>query len=174
IRRGQASCHVKFGESTALLAGNALLTLAFEVLANRKTNADGAVRCELITQFAKAIGVGGMISGQILDLLYKNDEYNINDIIRTQKMKTGALFAVACESGAIIAKAPKNIHTALKGYAHAIGIAYQIIDDIADHDDNKKQSSFVSIMGIDKAFDQASKLIDQALIHLNIFDHVRD
>ncbi|MFN7038184.1 MAG: polyprenyl synthetase family protein [Alphaproteobacteria bacterium] len=176
VRRGQPSCHKKFDEATAILAGDALLTLAFEVLADSSIHHDASIRCELISQVARAIGVFGMAGGQMLDLRYSNKEVTMNEITRTQRMKTGALFAVACEAGAILGKAPKTIHTALRGYAHSIGLAFQIIDDLEDQEDklaNKPlpKASFVAVMGKQQAFEQAQILVEQAISHLAIFDH---
>src|SRR5690606_26357707 len=114
------------------LAGDALLPLAFEILADNSNHIDSHVRCELIVSLAKAIGTCGMVGGQFMDIVFDDKELSINEIIRLQRMKTGDLFAIACEAGAILGKAPKNFRTALKGYAHAIGLAFQITDDLLD------------------------------------------
>lgn len=171
-RRGQASCHIEFGEANAILAGNALLTLAFEILASELTHCNANIRCKLISSVAKAVGTKGMIGGQALDILYKNKDIDINDLIRMQRMKTGELFAIATEISAIVADAPKKSLIALRGYAHNIGIAFQIMDDIKDNDQN--EASFIKIMGLEKSKEQAIMLSDQAIDYLEIFDHKAD
>jgi farnesyl diphosphate synthase len=189
-RRGQPSCHIKYDEATAILAGDALLTLAFEIIADKTTHPDSNVRCELISSLAKAIGHGGMAGGQMLDMLFDNADLTINEIIRMQRMKTGELFAVACEAGAILGRASRNLRIALRGYAHAIGLAFQIIDDLLDTDCNKSDKSnesqknkvssipskpnYITTMGIDKSREQAKMLVNQAIAHLHVFDHKAD
>ena len=183
IRRGMPSCHIKFDEATAILTGDALLTYAFEILADKETHPDSNVRCELIATLAKAIGWSGMVGGQILDIS-SNSNSTINEIIRMQLMKTGELFAVACEAGAILGKASRNLRIALRGYAHDVGLAFQIIDDLQDlkqdlndnqQGDNKVlKTNYVLTKGVDKAKEQAKMLIQQAISHLNIFDHKAD
>lgn len=183
MRRGQPSCHVKFDEATAILAGDALLTLAFEIMADPSTHASDNVRCDLIKTVAAASGVRGMAGGQMLDLIAEDNDLAVNDIIRLQRLKTGALFAVSCEAGAILGKAAPNLRNALRGYAHDLGLAFQITDDLLDaegreektgkrvgKDQSAKKATLVSAMGLAKAKEQAKILANQAMAHLAPFE----
>jgi farnesyl diphosphate synthase len=181
VRRGQPSLHKKFDEATAILAGDALLTFAFEVLAHETTHSDPSVRAELVSCFAKAIGYEGMIGGQMLDMISEEKELNVEQITRLQRQKTGMLFAAACEAGAILGKAPQNVRNALRGYANNVGLVFQITDDILDAttdsntDGSKRQDksagkgTYISVMGVDKAKMQCQHLTKQAIEYLNVF-----
>lgn len=178
MRRGQPSCHKQFDEATAILAGDALLTLAFEILADTSTHASAQIRCDLIKTVAGACGCRGMVGGQMLDLLSEKETFAVNDIIRLQRMKTGALFATSCEAGAILGNAAPNLRSALRGYAHDLGLAFQITDDLLDVKGPSKESgkvvheekeTLVSAMGFEKAKDQAKVLTNQAISHLAPF-----
>jgi farnesyl diphosphate synthase len=180
-RRGQPSCHKQFDEATAILAGDALLTYAFEVLAHETTHHDPLVRIELVHAFAKATGCNGMIGGQMIDLLSEQKELNIEQITRLQRMKTGELFQVSCEAGAILGKAPRQLRNALRGYANNMGLVFQITDDLLDAtvvlnedgtprvDKSSEKGTYVSVLGIDKAKQQAELLTKQAVDCLNVF-----
>ena len=123
----------QFDEATAILAGDGLLTLAFEVLAHPDTHGDPAVRCELVAALAQAAGAHGMVGGQMIDLLAEHrPDLDIGAITRLQRLKTGALIAFSCEAGAILGKAPAELRLALRGYAHDLGLAFQIVDDLLD------------------------------------------
>jgi len=122
LRRGKPSTHRAFDEATAILAGDALLSLAFEILSDPATHPEANVRIALTAQLAKASGMAGMLGGQMLDI-------SGGDIVQTQKLKTGALFRFACEAGAILAGADP---APLRQYADNIGLAYQIADDLLD------------------------------------------
>jgi farnesyl diphosphate synthase len=188
VRRGQPSCHIQFDEATAILAGDGLLTYAFEVLADRSTHSSHAVRCELIRALAKASGPRGMVGGQMMDLAASNDEtIAINRIIRLQRLKTGELFAISCEAGAILGNASSNLRNLLRGYAHDIGLAFQITDDLLDAeaviapegaiermDKSSEKATFVSAMGIEKSKEQSAVLADQAKKHLHTFGKKAD
>jgi farnesyl diphosphate synthase len=166
-----------------VLAGDALLTLAFEVLAQTDTHGDPAVRCELVAALAKAAGGHGMVGGQMFDLLAEQDPtLDIGAITRLQRLKTGALIAFSCEAGAILGKAPPDARVALRGYAHDLGLAFQIADDLLDvegsavetgkpvgSDAAAGKATFVSILGVQRAREQAARLIDQAVAHLDLF-----
>jgi farnesyl diphosphate synthase len=174
-RRGKEACHIKFDEATALLAGDALQSLAFEILASPDTHSDPSIRCELIQNIAKAIGVNGMAGGQMLDIQSDSTMNSADELVRLHRMKTGELFAISCEAGAILAKAPRNLRLALRGYALALGQAFQIVDDIMDFqeeaNDTKttqtiKGNNYLSIMDRNKARKQAILLIEQAKSHL--------
>jgi len=182
MRRGKASVHTQYDEATAILAGDALLTLAFEILSHSDTHEDPRVRCQLITELAKASGGHGMVGGQMLDLIGESEEFDLGTISRLQRMKTGQLMCFACEAGAILGKAGEPQRKALKNFAHDLGLAFQVTDDILDveadpadtgkpanQDDNAGKSTFVSEMGIDNAKERAEMLIGQAVRHLHIF-----
>lgn len=183
LRRGRPTCHKEFDEATAILAGDALLTYAFEILAHPDTHGDPAVRCELVTALAQAAGAHGMVGGQMIDLLAERDlSLDIGAITRLQRLKTGALIAFSCEAGAILGKAAPEMRLALRGYAHDLGLAFQIADDLLDIEGNAAETgkpvgsdaaagkaTFVSILGADRARDQAGILIAQAVAHLDLF-----
>jgi farnesyl diphosphate synthase len=182
FRRGQPSCHKKYGEALAILAGDALLTYAFQALADEGTHRDASVRIELIEAVAKASGYAGMVGGQTIDILAENQDLEFSEIVRLQRMKTGALFAISCEAGAILGKAPRNLRNALKAYAHNLGLAFQITDDLLDAEGTREatgktvrkdqqagKKTFVSVMGVDQARAHAKMLAEQAVEHLSAF-----
>jgi farnesyl diphosphate synthase len=183
LRRGRPTCHKEFDEATAILAGDGLLTAAFEVLADPDTHGDPAVRCELVSALAGAAGAAGMVGGQMIDLIAEHQTLDIGAITRLQRMKTGALIAFSCEAGAILAKAPHELRTALRGYAHDLGLAFQIADDLLDVEGSAAETgkpvgadvasgkaTFVSILGVTRARAQADLLIRQAIAHLDLFE----
>jgi farnesyl diphosphate synthase len=183
LRRGRPTCHKQFDEATAVLAGDGLLTAAFEVLADADTHGDPAVRCELVGALAAAAGAAGMVGGQMIDLLAEHQTLDIGAITRLQRLKTGALIAFSCEAGAILAKAPAELRTALRGYAHNLGLAFQIADDLLDVEGSATEigkpvgadaaagkATFVSILGVERARAQAELLITQAVAHLDLFE----
>lgn len=186
VRRGQPSLHKEFDEATAILAGDALLSFAFEVLSHESTHSDSYVRCELVSAFAKAIGINGMVGGQMIDIISEERNLNIDQITRLQKMKTGELFRVSCEAGAILGKAPHNVRNSLRGYACNIGLVFQITDDLLDattetnkdgsprHNKSEEKGTYISIMGKEKALHQAEILTEQAIEHLNTFGKKAD
>ena len=104
LRRGHPTCHKKFDDATAILVGDALQTLAFQILSDKKTHADPEVRCELITELANSSGINGMVGGQMLDLVAENRKLNLNEIKLLQKLKTGELFKFSCIAGSILTK----------------------------------------------------------------------
>ena len=183
LRRGRPTCHREFDEATAVLAGDGLLTAAFEVLADSDTHGDPGVRCELVASLAAAAGPRGMVGGQMIDLLAEHQKLDIGAITRLQRMKTGALIAFACEAGAILAKAPGELRGALRGYAHDLGLAFQIADDLLDIEGSAAETgkpvgadaaagkaTFVSILGVERARGQAELLVRQAAAHLDLFE----
>lgn len=183
LRRGRASTHIQFDEATAVLAGDALQTLAFEILADEDTHSNPEVRLELIRTFGRAAGVHGMAGGQMIDLEAEHHTLEIPQITRLQQMKTGTLIACACESGAILGRAPLRQRQALHAFAHDLGLAFQITDDLLDAEGSAKvagkgvrkdvvagKATFVSLLGIDRARQQAQMLADQAVAHLETFD----
>ncbi len=187
LRRGRETCHIKYDEATAILAGDALLTKAFEVLASPETHQDANVRTELVLALAKAAGDHGMVGGQMLDLVAEDHDLDVPEITRLQRMKTGELIAVSCESGGILGKASVSARHALHAYAHDIGLAFQIADDLLDIEGDEEQvgkktgkdeaagkATFVSLLGVEQARDQAELLSRQAMEHLEIFGKKSD
>jgi len=182
LRRGRPTAHKEYDEATAILAGDALLTLAFELLADPRTHEDPQVRCRLVTALAKASGVHGMVGGQMLDLIAETTQLDIGAITRLQRLKTGELIAFSAEAGAILGKASVQHHNALRAYAHDLGLAFQIIDDLLDAEGTEEETgksvqrdakagkaTFVTILGADRARNQAKLLSEQAIQHLGIF-----
>jgi farnesyl diphosphate synthase len=187
LRRGRPTCHKQFDDATAVLAGDGLLTMAFEVLAHPDTHGDPAVRCGLVAALASAAGGAGMVGGQMIDLIAERQTLDIGAITRLQRMKTGALIAFACEAGAILAKAASEPRMALHGYAHDLGLAFQIADDLLDVEGSAAETgkpvgadaaagkaTFVSILGVERARAQAGILVDQAVAHLDLFEQKAD
>lgn len=182
LRRGQPTCHIKYDEATAILAGDALLTKAFEVLADEATHADPQVRAELVFSLSKAIGDEGMVGGQMLDLLAEQRDLDVPEITRLQRMKTGMLIGISCEAGAILGKSTEQNRHALHAYAHDLGLAFQIVDDLLDvegtaeevgkqtgKDADAGKATFVSLLGVERARNQADMLAEQAIQHLDLF-----
>lgn len=187
LRRGKPTCHKAFGEAAAILAGDGLLTYAFEILASDRVHADPAVRCELIRALAVASGCFGMVGGQMMDLEAQNKALSIDEIIRLQRLKTGELFAVSCEAGGILGKAPGMMRNLLRAYAHDMGLAFQITDDLLDVEGTRKtlgkgvrkdkiagKATMVASLGVDRAREHAQILIKQAISHLDVFDKKAD
>ncbi len=188
LRRGKPSCHKQFDEATAILAGDALQALAFEVLAQDATHGDPAVRAVLVADLAKAAGAQGMVGGQMLDLLAETQpDMSIGAITRLQRLKTGALISFSCTAGAILGKAAEPLRVALAAYAHDLGLAFQIVDDLLDVEGNPAElgkatqkdadagkATFVSILGLERARSQAALLAQQAAAHLEPFGSPAD
>ena len=191
LRRGQPTCHVRFDEATAILAGDALLTKAFQVLADPDTHPDPAVRSDLVAKLAHAAGDEGMVAGQMLDLMAEDTALGMSEVTRLQRLKTGMLIGFACESGAILGKAPEAARHALRAYVHDLGLAFQIVDDLLDVEGDEKEvgkktgkdqaagkATFVSLLGCERARAQADMLAAQAAQHLELFaekaNHLRE
>ncbi|HEY4343126.1 MAG TPA: farnesyl diphosphate synthase [Parvibaculum sp.] len=187
LRRGQPTVHRKFDEATAVLAGDALLTFAFEILADLGTHELGEVRVELVRRLAEAAGARGMVGGQMIDLASEGRSLDIDAITRLQRLKTGALIAFSCEAGAVLGRASDEPRHALHAYAHDMGLAYQIADDLLDvegdagivgkatgKDAEAGKATFVSILGVERARTQARMLSEQAIQHLDLFDEKAD
>ncbi len=182
LRRGRPATHKQFDEATAVLAGDTLLTHAFEIVSTRATHEQAEVRSELVRALAAAAGGHGMTGGQMIDLLAEDRDLKIPEITRLQAMKTGALLAFSCEAGAILGHAREEQRLALHGYAHDLGLAFQIKDDLLDvegdaatvgkrvgKDAAAGKATFVSILGVERARQQADILADQAIAHLHGF-----
>lgn len=182
LRRGKPTVHIAFGEATAILAGDCLHDLAFEILCDPRTHADPFVRCELIRALAASSGPGGMAGGQMMDLEAERSAFDLATVTRLQQLKTGALISFCVDAGAIMGHVPPEARTGLHGYARDIGLAFQIADDLLDaegdvvlagkalgKDSAAGKQTFVSLLGIDRAREQARILVEQAKAHLHGF-----
>lgn len=163
-RRGQPTVHRAFDEATAILAGDALQTLAFDILSREAVHRDPSVRAELVSLLARAAGLGGMAGGQMLDLTSEDRQVDEQDIRTIQAMKTGALIAACCEMGAVIAAAPDDHRDALRTYGNHLGLAFQIADDLLDlegdagtlgkataKDSGRGKATLAALLGSDEA-----------------------
>lgn len=179
MRRGKPTVHKAFDDATAVLAGDSLHALAFEILANPGTHPDPFVRAELISTLALASGPDGMAGGQMMDIEAEKSAFDLQTVTRLQALKTGALIAASVEMGAILGHVPPEGRGHLKGYARDIGLAFQIADDILDVEGDPElagkalqkdavagKGTFVSLMGLDRAKQQAAMLVAQANDHL--------
>ena len=190
LRRGLPTCHKKFDDATAILAGDSLLTLAFELVAAPSGHPDAAVRAEISHQLAIAAGGGGMAGGQMMDLAAEGSTLDLAAVTRLQGKKTGALFHFSCIAGAILAKrggAKSAERTALGRYAEAIGLAFQIADDLLDVEGSEAdlgkavqkdaaagKATFVDLLGLDGARSRATQLVEEAVAALQPFDGKAD
>ena len=187
LRRGKATVHRAFDESTAILAGDSLHALAFELLADEATHEDPFVRSELVCELARAAGPAGMAGGQMMDLIAAETKLDLAAVTRLQQLKTGALIGWCLEAAAIMARVPAEGRTALRGYARDIGLAFQIADDLIDHegmqekagkrvgkDEAAGKETFVSLLGPERARQQAAALLDQAVDHLRSYGEEAD
>jgi len=182
LRRGRPTLHRAFDEATALLAGDALLTFAFEVLAEPATHSDPQMRCLLITGLARAAGAVGMVAGQAADMAGADIGSDLIAVTRMNRLKTGALINFAVDAGAMIGCASEAEKTALTRYAHDVGLAFQMVDDLLDaegvirdtgkavgKDKARGKVNFVTVLGADATRDRIKMLADQAKRHLAIF-----
>ncbi len=174
-RRKQPATHKAFDEATAILAGNALMTLAISILVSQRTCADPFIRCTLAARMADAAGHTGLVGGEMIGRSAGEAITDIGTLTRLQRMKTGSLIALSCESGAIMARAGDDLVQALNGYAHDLGLALQIVDELeqtggAAPSEPGANASFVSILGPERARSQAGLLAQQAVRHLDLFD----
>jgi farnesyl diphosphate synthase len=182
MRRGKPTVHLAFDEATAILAGDCLHDLAFEILCDNKTHPDPLVRCDLIRALAVSSGPAGMAGGQMMDLEAEHASFDLPTVTRLQRLKTGALIAYCVEAGAIMARVDHDMRTSLHGYAHDLGLAFQIADDLMDvegdaalagkalnKDAAAGKETFVSLLGVARAREQARMLVDQAKAHLHTF-----
>jgi farnesyl diphosphate synthase len=187
LRRGKPTLHRAFEESTAILAGDSLHALAFELLADEATHEDPFVRSELVAELARASGPAGMAGGQMMDLMGAQGALDLAAVTRLQQLKTGALIAWCLEAGAIMGRVPPEGRTGLRGYARDVGLAFQIVDDLIDHEGMEEKAgkrvgkdlaagkqTFVSLLGAERARRQADLLIDQAIEHLQPFGEEAD
>ena len=187
LRRGKPTVHMAYDEATAILVGDALLTLAFEVAAQPETHDDAEIRIELVDMLARASGVRGMVGGQMIDLEAEKKDLDLEEITLLQQLKTGALIGYGCEAGAILGNASAEQRQALISYASDLGLAFQIADDLLDvegsveetgkavgKDEDAGKETFVSLLGINGARDEAKRIADRAVSQLSIFDAKAD
>lgn len=187
LRRGKPTVHVAFDEATAVLAGDSLLALAFEILSHADTHPSPEIRVELVRDLAHAAGAYGMAGGQMLDLLPNQQPTDIEAIARLQRLKTGAIIGWSVESGAILGRAGAEERTSLRGYAQNVGLAFQIADDLLDvsgdptsvgkrlrKDEAQGKETFVTLLGEERARRQAEMLVEQAVEHLRAFGTAAD
>ena len=180
LRRGRPTTHRRFDEATAVLAGDALLTLSFGVLADAETHPSGAVRAELVARLAAAGGSAGMIGGQMMDIQAPERNYDMDGVILLQRMKTGALFEFSCEAGPILAEASAQDRQNLRDYARDLGLAFQIADDLIDalgtaeqagkavgKDHDQGKATLISLYGVERARTEARRLAEQAAATLS-------
>ena len=180
LRRGKPTTHKAFGEAEAVLAGDSLHALAFEILAHQATHDDPWVRSDLVLELARAAGPAGMAGGQMMDLVAEGQQLDLSAITRLQQLKTGALIEYAVEAACIMVRLAPEARTPYRGYARNIGLAFQIADDLIDHsgdsaaagkptgqDADAGKATFVSLLGEERARQQASFLVNQAIEHLS-------
>jgi farnesyl diphosphate synthase len=179
LRHGKPTVHRAFDEATAVLAGDSLHALAFEILSAPEMSGDPFLRAELVHALACASGHNGMAGGQMMDMVAESATFDLHKVTRLQQLKTGALLGAAVEMGAVLGRLAIDGRTHLRAYARDIGLAFQIADDLLDHegdeakagkglrkDDAAGKATFVSLMGPDGARQQARALAEQAIGHL--------
>lgn len=180
FRRGNPSCHKMYGEDTALLAGDALLTHAFEILTDSDVNESQIIKA--VALLSQNSGVGGMLGGQVIDLKFENEEPNLSQILTIHKLKTGALISAACLLGCIAANADEEKMAAASRFAYYLGIAFQIKDDLLDvygdeeklgkpigSDSENNKTTYVTIVGAERAQADVERLTTKAIKELSVF-----
>ncbi len=182
LRRGRASVHRKFDDATAILAGDALLTQAFEIIAAEETHPDGAVRCAIALELARGAGKAGMVGGQMIDIYAEHKDFDLAGVTQLQRLKTGALIRFSAVGGGLIGEASGEEVAALAAYAEDLGLAFQIVDDILDvtedaetlgkpagQDAEMDKATFIKLFGMDGAKSKAAELVDSAKARLDRF-----
>ncbi|MEG6507884.1 farnesyl diphosphate synthase [Methyloligella sp. 2.7D] len=174
MRRGRPTVHVAFGEATAILVGDALLTLAFEILSEPATHPDPLIRAMLVQRLAKAAGARGMVGGQALDLAAESAPFSAAEVANMQAMKTGALFSFACEAGALLGEAEAQEMRAIADYGTALGQAFQLADDLLDaegdaartgkavaKDAARGKATWIGLLGVEGARERLKVLVEE-------------
>ena len=180
LRRGKPSLHVAFDEATAILAGDALQALAFEVLSAQQTHPDPIIRCQLVCALASASGASGMVAGQMIDLIGEKTSLPLDQITRLQNLKTGEMFSFSARSGGILSGARDNELDHLRRYADKFGLVFQMVDDLLDieglstdvgkptgQDAIAHKATFVSVLGVEQTRRNAEILIEEAVAMLD-------
>lgn len=175
LRRGRPTTHKAFDEPTAVLAGDALLTLAFEIVAHSETHSSADVRCRLVARLAEAAGSNGMIGGQMIDMRAPDSSFGMDEVVLLQRLKTGQLFEFSCEAGAMLAEAGEEHQRRLRSYARDMGLVFQITDDLLDvtstaektgkavgKDREAGKATLVSILGVEGARREAANIAARA------------
>jgi farnesyl diphosphate synthase len=179
-RRGRPSCHRQYDEATAILAGDGLQSLAFDLLVDPATHPEPGVRCALVARLAAAAGPHGMCGGQMIDLLAERRALDLEQILELQRLKTGALISYACETGALLGGGSDAARGALRGYAADLGLAFQIQDDLLDvtgdaevtgkdlgRDAAAGKATVVALLGVAESRRRLEELRNSALAHLD-------
>lgn len=182
LRRGRPSVHKAYDDATAILAGDALLTQAFEILAEKETHPNAEVRCALALELARAAGKAGMVGGQMIDIYAEQKKFDLVGIEELQRLKTGALIRFSAVGGGIVGEASKEEVASLAAYSEDLGLAFQIVDDLLDafgdaealgkpvgQDADMDKATFVKLLGAEGARDKARELVARAKAHLNRF-----
>jgi farnesyl diphosphate synthase len=185
LRRGKPTVHKAYDEATAVLAGDSLHAIAFEILAHEATDSDPHVRADLMLELARAAGINGMAGGQMMDLLAEGQPLDLAEVTRLQQLKTGALIEYSVEAPCIMVRLAREERTPYRGFARNVGLAFQITDDLIDQsgdeaaagkrtgkDASAGKATFVSLLGADRARQQAALLVEQAIDHLG--DHGKE
>jgi farnesyl diphosphate synthase len=187
LRRGRPTVHKAFDEATAILAGDALLTFAFEILGRPDTDPDPAIRCEFVLGLALASGRSGMAGGQMLDLIAEHNPLDLQAVVNIQTLKTGALIEFSVMAGAILGRGVPDQRRALARYARALGLAFQIADDLLDAEGDTSEvgkatlkdaaagkATFVSLLGIEASRSKLEELEGEAVDALHAWDSRAD
>lgn len=187
LRRGRPSVHKKFDDATAILAGDALLTQSFEILAEEETHPDGNVRCRIALELARAAGKQGMVGGQMIDIYAEEKDFDLAGVTQLQRLKTGALIRFSAVGGGLVGEASETEVAALAAYAEDLGLAFQIVDDILDatgdaealgkpagQDAEMDKATFIKLLGMDGAKSKAAELVDRAKSKLDCFGAAAD
>ena len=182
LRRGRPSVHKKFDDATAVLAGDALLTQAFEILAETQTHPSGDIRCKIALELARASGKEGMVGGQMIDIYAEQRDFDLAGVTQLQRLKTGALIRFSAIAGGLVGEASDEEVGALAAYAEDLGLAFQIVDDILDatadaetlgkpagQDAEMDKATFIKLLGMDGAKAKASELVERCKAHLDGF-----
>ncbi len=185
LRRGRPSVHKKYDDATAILAGDALLTQAFEILAEEETHPDANIRCALALELARASGKAGMVGGQMIDIYAEQKNFDLAGVTQLQRLKTGALIRFGAVGGGIVGGGSEDEIAALSAYAEDLGLAFQIVDDILDEtsdaqalgkpvgqDSEMDKATFIKLFGMDGAKAKAAELVESAKAHLDRFGDV--